>query len=157
MCRVVVSVDALPGLAQQGAKQPAVLVLDLRDDKQIPAPLAVLKRNHPSTGVLLVASELDPAMLLESMRAGVNEFVTPPFSVAELKAAIKRLMGNLSPTSRGEVFAFIGAKGGVGSTTVAVNTATSLARQRPTRRCSSISTSRSETRRCSWVQSPGSP
>lgn len=125
---VVVSRDALTELGHPGAKQPAVLVLDLREEKQIPAPLAVLKRNHPSTGVLLVASQLDPALLLEAMRAGVNEFVTAPVTVSELLAAIKRLMGNLAATSRGEIFAFIGAKGGVGATTVAVNTASSLAR-----------------------------
>jgi pilus assembly protein CpaE len=125
---VNVSRDALPELAHPGAKQPAVLVLDLRDERQIPAPLTVLKRNHPTTGVLLVASQLDPALLLEAMRAGVNEFVTAPVTVAELLAAIKRLMGNLAANARGDIFAFIGAKGGVGTTTVAVNTASALAK-----------------------------
>jgi pilus assembly protein CpaE len=81
--------------------------------------------------VLLVASKLDPALMLEAMRAGVNEFVTAPITVTELQAAIKRLVGNLATTVRGEVFAFIGAKGGVGATTVAVNTATSLAKLSP--------------------------
>lgn len=128
---VVVSRETLPELAHPGAKQPAVLVLDLRDEQQIPPPLALLKRHHPSTGVLLVASQLDPALMLEAMRAGVNEFVTAPVTVSELLAAIKRLMGNLAATSRGEIFAFIGAKGGVGATTVAVNTATSLAKAAP--------------------------
>ncbi|MEO5897249.1 MAG: AAA family ATPase [Vicinamibacterales bacterium] len=69
--------------------------------------------------------------MLEAMRAGVNEFVTAPVTVPELQAAIKRLMGSLAPATRGEVFAFIGAKGGVGATTVAVNTATALAKMSP--------------------------
>ena len=128
---VVVSTEVVAELAQSGMKQPAVLVLDLREEKRIPVALATLKRNHPSTGVLLVASELDPGLLLEAMRAGVNEFVTPPLSVTELQAAIKRLMGNLTATSRGEIFAVIGAKGGVGATSVAVNTATALAKVTP--------------------------
>lgn len=128
---VVISRDALNGLAAAGAKQPAVLVIDLREDGQIPSALPVLKRQHPATGVLLVASQLDPALLLEAMRAGVNEFVTAPITVSELQAAIKRLMGNLATATRGEIYAFVGAKGGVGATTVAVNTATSLGKMTP--------------------------
>ena len=49
----------------------------------------------------------------------------------ELQAAIKRLVGNLGAHGRGDVFAFIGAKGGVGATTVAVNVATALAKRSP--------------------------
>jgi pilus assembly protein CpaE len=125
---VSLPVDALSGLAQGGAKQPGLLVVDLREQSQIPPALALLKRQHPTTGVLLVASQLDPTLMLEAMRAGVNEFVTHPVAPAELQAAIKRLMGNLVPAARGDVFAFIGAKGGVGATTVAVNVATALAK-----------------------------
>ena len=128
---VVVPTEVVAELAQPGVKQPAVLVLDLRETKRLPVSLATLKRQHPSTGVLLVASELDPGLLLEAMRAGVNEFVTPPLSVTELQAAIRRLMGNLAATSRGDIFAVIGAKGGVGATTVAVNTASALAKMQP--------------------------
>lgn len=124
----LLSADALVNLAQGGAKQPALLVVDLREQSQIPPALALLKRQHPTTGVLLIASQLDPALMLEAMRAGVNEFVTHPVSPSELQAAIKRLIGNLVPAARGEVYAFIGAKGGVGATTVAVNVATALAK-----------------------------
>ena len=66
--------------------------------------------------------------MLEAMRAGVNECVAHPVGVPELRAAIKRLVKNLAATQSGEVFAFIGAKGGVGTTTVAVNVATALAK-----------------------------
>ncbi len=125
---VVISREALEDLAQPGAKQPAVLVMDLREEPQIPTALSHLKRHHPSTGVLLVAAQLDPTLMLEAMRAGVNEFITPPVTVDELRTAITRLMGNLANVSRGEVFAFVGAKGGVGATTAAVNTATALAK-----------------------------
>ena len=61
---VVVSRDALNVMASAGAKQPAVLIVDLRDEPEIPTPVAQLKRHHPTTGVLLVASKLDPATAL---------------------------------------------------------------------------------------------
>ncbi len=128
---VTVSQEALAGLAQPGASQPGLLVIDLRDEPHVPPALASLKRQHPTTGVLLVASKLDPELMLEAMRSGVNEFVTFPVAVPELQAAIKRLVGNLSSTARGDVFAFVGAKGGIGTTTVAVNVATALAKLAP--------------------------
>ena len=53
--------------------------------------LAQLKRQRPATGVLLVVSQLEPALMLEAMRAGVNECVVDPVAVPELQAAVKRL------------------------------------------------------------------
>ena len=123
--------DALATLARPGAPQPEVLVLDLREQPQFPQALTVLKQQHPATAVLLVVAQLDPALMLEAMRAGVNECVVSPINLPELQAVLKRLLKNSVPTTSGEVFAFIGAKGGVGATTVAVNVATSLAKSSP--------------------------
>ena len=122
----------LAALAQAGAAQPDILVLDLRDQTHLPAALPLLKRQHPATGVIMVASWIDPALLLEAMRAGVNEVVTEPVSVTDIGAAISRLKARRPTTTvaTGEVFAFVGAKGGVGTTTMAVNVATVLAKLR---------------------------
>lgn len=118
----------LAGLALSGAKQPDVLVIDIRDQAHLPAALPVLKRQHPTTGVVIVASRLDPALLLEAMRSGVNEFVSEPVTANDLEAAIARVVAQRPVnTSLGQLFAFVGAKGGVGTTTVAVNVATALA------------------------------
>src|SRR5687768_18246464 len=46
--------------------------------------VAALKRQHPTTSVLLVATALDPALILEAMRAGVNECVAEPLTAAAL-------------------------------------------------------------------------
>ena len=128
MTAPVLAGSELVSLAQPAAKQPDVIVIDLRDQTHLPVALPLLKRQHPSTGVVIVASRLDPALLLEAMRSGVNEFVCEPVNAAELEAAIKRLIAQRPVTSTtGEIFAFIGAKGGVGTTTVAVNVATALA------------------------------
>lgn len=119
----------LSAFAQPGAKQPDVLVIDIRDQSHLPAALPLLKRQHPATGVVIIASKLDPALLLEAMRSGVNEFVTDPISEPELEAAIARVVSQRPASSaQGDVYAFIGAKGGVGTTTVAVNAATAIAK-----------------------------
>ena len=121
----------LAALAQPGAKQPDVLVLDLQDQTHLPSALPLLKRQHPTTGVVIVTPRLDPALLLEAMRVGVTEVVST-ITQEDLKAAIDRLMA-LKPvtTVAGKTYAFVGAKGGVGTTTVAVNVATALAKLEP--------------------------
>ena len=122
----------LSALAQPGARQPDVLVLDLRDQAHLPTALPVLKRQHPTTGVIIVASRLDPSLLLEAMRSGVSEVVADPITPSDLESAIARLHAQRpTESSTGSVFAFLGAKGGVGTTTVAVNVATALAKLVP--------------------------
>jgi pilus assembly protein CpaE len=69
--------------------------------------------------------------MLDAMRSGVNELVADPVSESDVQAAIKRLVGNQASVVRGDVFAFVGAKGGVGTTTVAVNVASALAKKGP--------------------------
>jgi pilus assembly protein CpaE len=105
-----------------------VLIVDVRGHSQVPAPLAVLKRQHPATSVILVASELAPALILEAMRAGVNECVAEPLSADQLGGAISRVIAQRTAPVAGQVFAFVGAKGGVGTTTLAVNAATAFAK-----------------------------
>lgn len=122
----------LAAIAQPGRKQPDVLVLDLRGHAQLPAALPALKRHHPSTGVLIVADRLEPALLLEAMRVGVTEVVAAPLVANDIEAAINRLaMQRLTSPASGMALAFVGAKGGVGTTTLAVNVAATLARLVP--------------------------
>ncbi len=96
----------------------------------MPAELAALKRQHPSTNVVLLASALDPTLMLEGMRAGVTEFIAEPLNQRDFDAAITRLLEQRKDVGvgPGPVFAFVGAKGGVGTTTTAVNVATALAK-----------------------------
>src|SRR6187431_1377224 len=121
-------VAELLALAQPSATQPEVVVLDVRETSALPPTLVTLKRQHPATGVVIVAARMDPVLMLEAMRAGVNEWVAEPLTAAELDAAIERVGATARSSSvQGQVFAFVGAKGGVGTTTIAVNVATALA------------------------------
>jgi pilus assembly protein CpaE len=116
----------LAALAQADAPQPDALVLDLRDGGDIPAAIADVRRQHPTTGILIVAQALDPALLVDAMRAGVNEIITPPVTTSSLEHGIARLAGQRPAAAAGKVFGFVGAKGGVGTTTVAVSVAAAL-------------------------------
>ena len=118
----------LLALTHPGAAQPDVLIMDLGSHSEVPAALAVLKRQHPTTSVILVVPELTPALMLEAMRSGVSECVAQPLTEENVGSAISRVIAQRALPVGGQVFAFIGAKGGVGTTTLAVNVATALAR-----------------------------
>jgi pilus assembly protein CpaE len=122
----------LAALAHPAAKQPHVVIVDTRGARAIPPSMAAVKRQHPATGFLVVASQSDPTVLLEAMRAGASEFLQEPIAAAALEQAISRLVAHrASSGANGEIFAFVGAKGGVGTTTTAVNVATALAKVAP--------------------------
>jgi pilus assembly protein CpaE len=124
---VASAIDLLT-LAHPGAVQPDVLIMDVRRHGQVPDALNGLKRQHPGTSVILVALELTPALVLSAMRAGVNECVAEPLTAENIGDAISLVVAQRAPPVGGKVFAFVGAKGGVGTTTLAVNVATALAR-----------------------------
>jgi pilus assembly protein CpaE len=111
-----------------GAAPPAALVVDVRGQHQLPQGLSAFRKQHPGTGVVLVASTLDPRLMLEAMRAGVSECVQEPVTPQALDQAVRRVIVDALPQPSGQVVAFVGAKGGVGATTLAVNTATALAK-----------------------------
>lgn len=118
----------LATLAHPAAHQPDVLLIDIRGGRQVPAALAAVKRHHANLAVVVIGSSAEPSVLLEAMRAGASEFIAEPVDLAQLTETIVRLTGERQLTSAGQVFAFVGAKGGVGTTTMAVNVATVLAR-----------------------------
>jgi pilus assembly protein CpaE len=125
----------LPTLATAAARQPEAIVLDLRGSAGLPPAVAAIRRQHPTTGVVIVVSALEPALLLEAMRAGVNELVSDPVSQADLDTAIARVVHRRLTGEPGRLFGFVGAKGGVGTTTIAVNVAMALGSLAQDERC----------------------
>ncbi len=128
------AIDDLAAIGRSGAPQPDAVIVDLRDRQSLPPALMHLKRQHPGIGVVIVAPALDATLMLEAMRAGVSEWIPEPLTAAVLVAAVQRVTAqHVHGEPEGQLFAFVGAKGGVGTTTVAVNIATALARVAPRR------------------------
>jgi pilus assembly protein CpaE len=126
-----IEIDDLHALAEPAVRQPDVIVVDARDLRTMPAELAVIKRQHPATGILVVLPRLEGTLILDAMRSGANECVADPITREELNAALARIAAQRPARRRGDVFAVVGAKGGVGATTVAVNVATMLDKLHP--------------------------
>jgi pilus assembly protein CpaE len=121
----------MAALAAAAPTGESVLVIDARRHPQLP-DLAPARQARPDMATIVVMPALDPALMLEAMRAGVNECVAEPVSTAALEAAIRRV-ANRRPgaPSPGKVIALVGAKGGLGTTTLATNIATTLATVHP--------------------------
>lgn len=113
---------------------PDAFVFDVRALPRLPQEVGHAKRHFPTSGVVIVARALDPNAMLEAMRMGVNEWVAEPILLDALEAAVRRVARAAVKPVMGRAIAILGAKGGVGSTTVAVNLATALSQSssRPT-------------------------
>ena len=102
------------------------MVVDVRDSPQLPRELTAFRGRHPNVGLVVILSTLDPQLMLEAMRIGVNECLAEPLTAMAAEGAIRRLLVKVAPQAPNQVLAFVGAKGGVGTTTLAVNTAVAV-------------------------------
>jgi pilus assembly protein CpaE len=80
------------------------------------------------TKVILIGYANDVSVYRELLARGVSEYLVAPVDPISIIAAIARLYRDAGTNKLGRSFAFIGAKGGVGSSTIAHNVASTIAR-----------------------------
>ena len=85
------------------------------------APLAEVC--DPSTKVVIIGRYNDIALYRELIRNGISEYIVAPVGMAELMGAISSIFVDPDAEPLGRSIAFIGAKGGSGSSTIAHNIA----------------------------------
>ena len=134
-----VPVGVVDESTQRGATTPDVVIVDIRHDTT--AGMGTIERVRGSAGsaaVFAVAAVTEPELILQAMRAGANEFFTWPPQQETFHSAIRRTAARREAVhgsaAAAKTFAFFGAKGGAGTTTLTVNCAVELARltKRPT-------------------------
>jgi pilus assembly protein CpaE len=106
-------------------------------DTLSPVDMTVLEREVRRESSLLIgtAPTADPELILRGMRAGVQEFLVAPPSSNELAGALDRLIRrSTTEVQRGTVVAVFSGKGGLGTTSVAINLAFAFAKNHPDRR-----------------------
>ncbi len=79
------------------------------------------------TKVVIIGAVNDIALFRELMRRGVSEYIVPPIQPVELIRAICNLYVSPDKPFAGRVISVIGARGGVGASTLAHNLAWSIA------------------------------
>ena len=114
--------------------QSAVLMDISTDAEQGLRSLEQIRQSVPSLYAILSALEVSEDFLLRSMRMGSSDFLQQPLKRAEFSESMTRLEEHLQRILRqgrqiGRMYTFAGVKGGVGTTTAAVNFAALCARQ----------------------------
>lgn len=80
----------------------------------------------PGTKVVVISRHNDVLLYRELLKRGVSEYLVTPIEPLQLMESISNLYNNPDTDPVGHVFAFIGAKGGVGSSTICHNVAWTL-------------------------------
>ena len=120
-----------------GAVDMLLLELDEMRPQQTFTHIRSLLNASLNLEVFLTASRTDPQVLLEAFRLGVKEFLPQPLTRQDVEPALlrfeERFNGRVSGSEMesGRVVAVIGARGGVGSSTVATNLAASIQQTKP--------------------------
>ncbi len=133
---VVIGADGNEALRLWETEVPSVILLDVTlkglDGYEVAARIrAGEKGGH--TPIIMLTADRDVQQRVRALRAGADDYLIKPFHPAELLARLKSLVARFSPTDLlvgrpplGRVHAYYGAKGGVGTTTIAINAAIAL-------------------------------
>ncbi len=109
-----------------------IIIIELDSDPEFALALVEKISINGNSTVMVYSSKFDPDLLVRCMRAGAREFLTVPFEPVVVMEALERAsLRRPAPTpgaaKAGKLLVFMGAKGGVGVTSVACNFAVALA------------------------------
>ncbi|HUD15525.1 MAG TPA: AAA family ATPase [Terracidiphilus sp.] len=125
------NLDELPRILEQNCD---VVVVDLDPDPEYALLVVESIYSYGTATVIVCSAKANLELAVRCMRAGAREFLTLPLDRATVTGALSRISvrGHSSQPARRtarKVFVFLGAKGGVGVTTIAANFAVSVAQE----------------------------
>ncbi len=138
--QVVVAGDGAEGFRLWGVEEPALVLLDVMLPKLDGYQVARKIRSEEGEGrhvpIIMLTTDGGVEQRVQGLRAGADDYLIKPFHPAELVARIRSLLARFAPELSsddqrplGRLHVFYGAKGGVGTTTLAINAAIGLHRE----------------------------
>lgn len=139
---VTVASDGAAGVEMALDARPDLILMDVAmpklDGYAATQQIRAAEKGAGRVPIIMLTSEADVEQRVRGLRAGADDDIVKPFHPLELMARIKALLARggpaspkvgLEPATLGKLCAFYPAKGGVGTTTIAINTAIALARE----------------------------
>jgi pilus assembly protein CpaE len=137
---VHVASDGQAGVEMAASIQPDLILMDVAmptlDGYAATQKIRAAETEGRHVPIIMLTAEADVEQRVKGLRAGADDDIVKPFHPLELIARIKALLARSGVTSGpaptgkatlGGLSCFYGAKGGVGTTTIAINTAIALA------------------------------
>lgn len=129
---VKVQMGGAPAAVEAYRNAPTPNVILIEADKERPVILGYLdtlsELCDAGTKVVVIGHVNDVILYRELMRRGISEYLIAPVAVLDLVQTISDLFSGPDAKPVGRTIAVIGAKGGVGASTVAHNLAWAIAR-----------------------------
>jgi pilus assembly protein CpaE len=102
----------------------AIIDLDTRKLDELESLQRVMRRLEGGMPVIVVGQEFDSATARVMMQLRVSDFLVKPISTADLvRSCVRALKGSEAAASESQVLTFMPVAGGVGNTTIALETA----------------------------------
>lgn len=139
---IVVAQTGAEALNKAASLHPDLVILDVMMPDMSGLEVCQHIRANPdleTTPIILLSARTQTDDKIAGLEAGADEYVTKPVALEEMVARVRALLGRAQRMQKtqvpevaaqaGRVLGVIGAKGGVGTTTVALNIAASLGQQ----------------------------
>lgn len=136
---IVAARSGAQALEKAQAEKPDLIVLDVMMPDMDGYEVCRRLRADPGTAILPIIMFTAKTMIddkVAGFQAGADDYLTKPIHPEELASRIEAVLLRTSrrqveerPPIRARVLGFLGSKGGVGTTTLAVNTAVALAQE----------------------------
>lgn len=138
---VLQATDGATGVAMAASELPDLILMDVampRLDGYAATQQIRSSDEYGHVPILMLIAETDAEQRIRGLRAGADDYIAKPFHPRELTARITALLAKRETAARrgggrgdssgsaGRLCVFYGAKGGVGTTTIAINTAIAL-------------------------------
>ncbi|HET6422590.1 MAG TPA: response regulator [Planctomycetaceae bacterium] len=120
-------------VVRQSQPELALIALDSNPQKGLEL-IARVRTEVPNCQILVLSSSQEGSLILQAIRSGAREFLSQPLKLEDFLAALDRVRqtattrtGEASPSRNCQVYSVLGASGGVGCTSLAINLGCCLA------------------------------
>jgi len=132
---IIGAVKGLRVIKSDDSLKPDLQIFEINGNPEEISRIQSLLSTGRLNEIFLTSEKTDSEMLMQAIRIGVKEFFPQPINRNDVEQALKRfkerkaLAVPITHQKSGKLISVIGSKGGVGTTTISVNLAVTLAGQ----------------------------